>query len=450
MRKERQQLINFFNRPYSVLLVSSYPEVGIKHSGKVCAVGSFVKNTLQASNSYLQKSSHQRKFVVLTVIIDKEEVYEEEGVLVWRIFKRGSPLSYLKLLKTIAKFSQIKDILIEFEFASLGDIKTTALFPVILLWLKILGKKNVLVLHQVIVDLKYLVGHLGWSRKDLRIKIFNLALKAFFWILVFLSQKVVVLEEIFKQRLIKMTGLKNKIVFIPHGVDKNQKIVSGVMAKKMLGLSEKELILLYFGYLNWYKGVDFLIKTFVDNNIRLNGQSIKLIIAGGESITQKRKLHYQKFVKKVYSLAKNSSRIKIIGFVEEKDIPYYFAAADLVILPYRVMMSSSGPLSLACTFSKPFIMSAHLSAYFESNDFFAASQEAKLKKEDFLFELEPRALVNKIKSALKAKNLAKLAEFSENLAKKRDFGVLAASYESLLTTGQKVQYGITPQVAISS
>jgi glycosyltransferase involved in cell wall biosynthesis len=426
MANREKSLIEAFNQADSILVISSYPEKGIKYSDKVCAVGGFTKNTIDGLNSYFARNKRQRKMVVLTVIVDKEEIYKEDGVLVCRIFKRNNPFSYLKLWQAIFRFNQVKDVLVEFEFASFGDIKTTALFPFTLFGLRLARKNITLVLHQVVSDLKNLIGHLGWRKTGLKIKLFNFSLKAFFWTLVFPSQKVVVLEETLKKRLARIVGMREKMVVIPHGVDQNLNIISKEKARIKLGLKKDEPILLYFGYLTWYKGVDFLIKTFTKNEIKIKGNQVRLIIAGGESPTQKIKPHYQNFVKKVYALARKSGKITITGFVEEKKLPLYFAAADLIVLPYRIFMSSSGPLSLCLGFSKPFIMSQALSGYFSSQDFAVSFSESGLKKRDILFPLQSQALARKIESAFK--NKLKLANFSINLAKKRDFSVLAQSY----------------------
>lgn len=430
MKGVNNKLVKSFNQPDSFLVISSYPEKGIKYSGKVCAVGGFAKNTIDGLNSYFAKIGRQRKIVVLTLIVDKEEIYKEDGVLVWRIFKRNDPFSYLKLWQVIYQFNQVKDILVEFEFASFGDIKTTALFPLTLFGLRVARKNIALVLHQVISDLKNLTGHLGWEKMGLKIKLFNFGLKAFYWALVFSSQKVIVLEETLKERLVGMVGTRKKVVIIPHGVDRNLNIISKEKARIKLGLRKDEPIILYFGYLTWYKGVDFLVKTFIENEIKVKGKRVRLIIAGGESVTQKIKPYYQKFVKKVYALVKKSKMIRITGFVEEKELPLYFAAADLIVLPYRIFMSSSGPLSLCLGFSKPFIMSQALKSYLFSKDFAICLSENGLKKGDILFSLQNQALAKKIEPAFK--NRSKLANFSADLAKKRDFNVLAASYSELI------------------
>jgi len=432
---QKRKLIKLFNRPNTTLIISSYPERKTKYSHKTDALGGFSKNTVEGIKTYLNKANQNQKFIVLALTIGpKKEIYKENGVLVWRVFTRNQPLSYFNLWRAIHQFDQVKNVLIEFEFGSFGNTATTTLFPFTLLYLRMLRKNITLVLHQVILNLESLCDHIGWKKTRIKIKIYNLGTKIFLYELSFLSQKIVVLEKALKTRLSQMVGMKKKIIVIPHGVDQKIKTISSKEAKKKLGFKKNEPILLYFGYLTWYKGVDLLIETFVKNQIKINSRPIYLIIAGGESLTQKEKPHYQKFVQKVYDLASKSSFVTITGFVKEKDIPLYFAAADLVVFPYRTFMSSSGPLSLCLSFSKPFILSQPLAKYFSSPDFITSLHQGGLKKEDILFPLQESLMIKKIKTAFK--NKEKLANFSAILAQKRNFETLAPKYIKTIKRSQ--------------
>lgn len=431
------RLVAGYNNQNSILVVSSYPEEGIKYSGKVCAVGGYAKNTLLSLNEYFKENNEDRKIVVLTIKTGKEEIYIENGILVWRIFERNKPLSYFSLLKAVLKFNFIKDVLVEFEFASFGDSKTTSLFPFILLFLRGIGKDTVLVLHQVPSDLSLLTGHLGWEKTSIKVSIYNKIVQIFLFMLILSVNKVVVLEEMFKKRLVAMIGFKEKIHVIPHGIDRGINLPSRKLARSKLNIKTKEFVLLYFGYLTWYKGVDFLIQALASQKGTIGGKKIRLIVAGGESMTQKTKIHYRKFVDYIYALTNHSPQITITGFVPEQDIPQYFSAADLVVLPYRVFMSSSGPLSFAAAFNKPFIISSALEGYFESPDFSNCLKESGLRKEDIMFALKEKRFTEKLKFVMEPGRLSSLSTFSQLLAKRRDFRFLAPVYAKLFNNNRQ-------------
>ncbi len=422
-----KNLFKKYNTLDTLIVISSYPKKQEIYSKGVCAVASFTKNTIRP----LIKKGQYKKIVVLTMIVDKEEVYEEDGILVVRCFKRNNPLSYFSLLKKLLHFSLAKRVLIEFEFASFGDTKATlAILP--LIWsLFFLGKNVTLVIHQVVIDLQKLSGHIGINSKELISLLFNPGLKLYYKLLSFPVSSIIVLEDSLKESLSTIVN-KDKITVIPHGVPIVNKIFSKNKAKQKLG-AKNEVVILYFGYLTWYKGVDFLIKSLL-NQKTFKGKKIRLIIAGGPSFTQEEKSHYKKFLAKIYNLInKAPDRITITGFVKEEDIPVYFAAADLVVFPYRTFISSSGPLSFALAYNKPFLISSRLETILDSIDAKKSLQRAGITKNDVVFNFNSKDLLTKISNSLSKEQLKKLERFSLYLSKERSFGNLSASYQEVLS-----------------
>lgn len=232
-----------------------------------------------------------------------------------------------------------------------------------------------------------------------------------------MSEKTIVLEEEFKNRLLKISSQIDKIIVIPHGVDTNLKIIDQKLAKKKLKIENKPTVL-FFGYLTWYKGADLMIEIAKAN------KKLNFFIAGGPSFTQKNKLHYQKYLKKFAILPKN---LKITGFVKERQIPLYFSASDLVILPYRSMISSSGPLSLAFSFEKPVIISNKLKPYLKSKDFNNNFQKTQLEEKNLFRNFEK----NK-KISLNNKLIAQLIQFSKLMKVSRDYKKISKKYLNTL------------------
>ncbi|KKQ33281.1 MAG: hypothetical protein US48_C0017G0013 [Candidatus Levybacteria bacterium GW2011_GWA2_37_36] len=403
-------LIEKYNRQDSLILISSYPEKNTRYSEKVCAVGGFTKN--------ITDNLKDHKIIFTTKLgYKKDQIYEEKNSLIYRLFKRNDLNSFIKLFLAIKKFTNVKKVLIQFEFSSFGDIYTTVLFPILLLSLKLLGKKVYFVFHQVIFDLNNLTEYLGWEKNDWRLPYFNFFLKLFYQTNVVLSEKTIVLEEEFKQRLLKISAQPNKIIVIPHGVDTKLKIINQKLAKNKLKIENKPTVL-YFGYLTWYKGADLMIEIAKAN------KNINFIIAGGPSFTQRNKSHYQKYLKKFSNLPKN---LKITGFVKERQIPLYFSVSDLIILPYRSMISSSGPLSLAFSFEKPMILSNKLKSYLKSKDFNKNLKNIGLNEKYMFkdFEKNKRINLNKV-------IISKLIQFSRSMKAIRDYKKISNQYLNTL------------------
>lgn len=424
-------LFKKYNKPDTLVVISSYPKKLETYSQGVCAVASFTKNTIAS----LQQTSDFSKIVVLTMILDKEEVYEENGILIVRCFKRNTPLSYFNLLKALRSFSHAKNVLVEFEFASFGDTKSTmAILP--LIWALYLSRKQVtLVVHQVVIDLQKISGHIGINSKKIISLLFNPALRLYYRLISYPVKSIVVLEDNLKKSLSTVVN-PDKITVIPHGVPTiSINKLTKKSARQQLNI-KNEIVILYFGYLTWYKGVDFLIKTFL-NKKNFNGKKIKLIVAGGPSFTQFEKPHYQKFISKIQTLLKNDpNHIQLTGFVDEKDIPLYFKASDLVIFPYRAFISSSGPLSFTLAYNKPFLLSENLGKLLESSDVKKSMAKAGISKNDLIFKYNHDSLLSKTALSVKNRQNKKLEKFSQLLAKERSFKKLSESYSKVILNPQ--------------
>lgn len=421
-----KNLLQKYNTADSLFVISSYPKKHETYSQGVCAEASFTKKTLLA----LQKQYPEKKIIVLTMKTPQEQIYEENNMLIIRCFERNNPLSYLKLFDYIKNFRQVTTVLIEFEFASFGNTITTGLLSPFVWSLRLMEKQVTIVIHQVVNDLKKLDGHIGISGKSIHLSLLNLSLKLFYQSLCLASSHIAVREEIFVPRLQKLIG-KKPITVIPLGVDsqivkKMDKSLRRAQARKLLGIDTKRHIVMYFGYITWYKGVDILMKALKDK------KHVHLVIAGGPSFTQQNKLHYQKFLKKVTVLGKNAKNITITGFIPEEKIPLYFQAADLVVFPYRTCMSASGPLTLALAFGKPFLLSKKLESILHEKNLKTYFESLGIEKQQVVFDLRQKDIVRKIHTALDKKTYKKLEQISHFLSTQRTFEKIAEEYGAVL------------------
>lgn len=114
--------------------------------------------------------------------------------------------------------------------------------------------------------------------------------------------------------------------------------------RKSFGFKKEDFVLLFFGYIRKYKGLDILINSFP--RIQSKVPNAKLLIVG-ESYED---------IKFYQDLIKNTGQAdKIVlenKFVPNEDVAKYYQASDLVVLPYR-SATQSGILNVAYGFSKP-------------------------------------------------------------------------------------------------
>jgi glycosyltransferase involved in cell wall biosynthesis len=124
-------------------------------------------------------------------------------------------------------------------------------------------------------------------------------------------------------------------------------IVSKQEARNFLQLKMENKIILFFGFIRNYKGLDLLLKAMSYQTIK--DANIKLLIAG-EFYEEEKK--YRKIIEE---LEISNSVILKTKFIEDVDVKYYLCSADCVIQPYR-NATQSGVTPLAYHFEKPMIV----------------------------------------------------------------------------------------------
>ena len=151
-----------------------------------------------------------------------------------------------------------------------------------------------------------------------------------------------------EDKLRSLINSKTKIVksFLPLKENINLKISKKDACKKLGIYNPPKLLLLFFGFIRDYKGLDILI----DSLDSIKELDIKLLI-GGES--------YIKTDKIKDSIKKNSLSEMIIWhkkYISNEDINLYFSACDIVVLPYK-KISQSGIVPMAYHFDKLIVCS---------------------------------------------------------------------------------------------
>jgi glycosyltransferase involved in cell wall biosynthesis len=138
------------------------------------------------------------------------------------------------------------------------------------------------------------------------------------------------------------------IVKIVHPLyDNFGKPVSKTEARTKLGLNVSDKIILFFGFIRKYKGLDILLEAMNDD--RIQKSNIKLLIAG--EFYGDRKL-YDDLIQQLHL---SSQLILRTDFIADSEVRYYLSAADFVIQPYR-NATQSGVTPLAYHFEKPMLV----------------------------------------------------------------------------------------------
>jgi glycosyltransferase involved in cell wall biosynthesis len=118
--------------------------------------------------------------------------------------------------------------------------------------------------------------------------------------------------------------------------------ITPVQARHQLHVNKGDFLILFFGLIRSYKGVDDLVDIFT----QINALNVRLIIAG--------KCLDETLNHKILEAQNNSNIDYYEGFIENSDVATYFKACDIVCLPFKAV-TTSGSALLALSFGKPLI-----------------------------------------------------------------------------------------------
>ncbi|MCH7771402.1 MAG: glycosyltransferase, partial [Bacteroidetes bacterium] len=117
--------------------------------------------------------------------------------------------------------------------------------------------------------------------------------------------------------------------------------------KSELGIAEDDNVLLFFGYIRKYKGLDILLKAF-PKILEKYPNSFLLVV--GEFYDNPK--NYLKIIDDLNI----GGKVKVINeFVPNEEVSKYYQISDVVVLPY-LSATQSGILNVAYGFNKPVIV----------------------------------------------------------------------------------------------
>jgi glycosyltransferase involved in cell wall biosynthesis len=204
---------------------------------------------------------------------------------------------------------------------------------------KLLGKRLAFTAHNVNAGKRD--GTDSWLNR--------FTLKIQYW----LVDHIFVHTEKMKTELIANFQVRSeKVSVIPFGINSTvpNTQLTGARARERLGLQRSDKVLLFFGNILPYKGLEFLIKAFE----RVAGEcpDYRLIIAGKPKPEQP----YFHSIKQMISTSRAKGISARFEYVPDEETEIYFKAADVLVLPY-VEIFQSGVLFLAYNFGLPVIAS---------------------------------------------------------------------------------------------
>jgi D-inositol-3-phosphate glycosyltransferase len=208
------------------------------------------------------------------------------------------------------------------------------------LFYKMCGKKLIFTAHNV-----------DQRERDEGNSLYNrITLKAMYHI----YDHVIVHTPRMRDQLIQWFDVKpEKVSVVAYGIN-NMVPKTGMeqrIARELLGLAPESKVLLFFGFIAPYKGLDILLSAMPFVRERIRG--VKLVVAG--NIKNRGANPYWRHLEEIIRENDLDEHLKLdVRFIEDEDIERYFAAADVLILPYRYIFQS-GILFLSLNYGLPVI-----------------------------------------------------------------------------------------------
>ncbi len=235
-------------------------------------------------------------------------------------------------------FSQRPDLVhIQFEFMMFG---TPLALPGFFFWValaRLRGVSIVTTIHGPFVSEESELKELSFMAPRWLFGLARVPLTIAYSIIGRVSDRIVVLARPFVDNLPEYC--QGKVSIIPHGVeDTYSEEVAGGQVQEIPGR------ILYFGVLSPRKGIDDLVEAFAIVKSLIPKSS--LVVAGGLPA------YYSRVISRALSLNPAGSDINFRGTVSSSELDMEFRKAAVFVLPYKIGISASGPLSLAMGYGK--------------------------------------------------------------------------------------------------
>lgn len=145
---------------------------------------------------------------------------------------------------------------------------------------------------------------------------------------------------------------ERKITVIPFGINNTvpNTDLTPVAAKRRLGLTTNHKVILFFGLITPYKGLEYLVEALTLEVRYCEG--IRLIIAG--KVNRGCEDYWSEIQRRIVSGGIKEQITERIQHIPDEEVELYFKAADVLVVPYTHIYQS-GVLLLAYSFGLPVI-----------------------------------------------------------------------------------------------
>jgi len=204
---------------------------------------------------------------------------------------------------------------------------------------RFLGKKIVLTVHNV-----------NAAERDSRDTFLNrLTLRVQYN----LADHLFVHSDKMKSELIRQFGVRDvRATVIPFGINNAVSItdLTGSAARERLGFRNSEKLILFFGNIAPYKGLEYLVAAC--QKFLTDHSDYRLIIAGRPKGSPQ---YWKEIAQQIHEYVQKGKIFVRSDYIPDSETEVFFKAADVLVLPYRYIYQS-GVLFLGYSFGLPVLV----------------------------------------------------------------------------------------------
>ena len=287
----------------------------------------------------------------LTSALKKENILVRNAVN-GRDWKRNS-LKYIFSIIRTAIASKTCIVHVQLSYFTFGNEYYTGLFPLLSLFLKLIGKSVVVTIHDIVPKSNITNDFLKTYTSPHFLEFKRWALFYYTIIVCSMVDKLILHSEIAQDILTQDYAVpKKKIDIIFHGIDNLSFPVDKENGNPKSLVNEGCKLVSYFGLVRHGKGLEDLVRAWK----KTENMNAQLFIIGGKHPTLKDNC-YENLAVLTKALGLEKS-IHFCGYIPPESLSRYFAESDVFVFPYNEwgdVIASSGALSIVAPYLKPII-----------------------------------------------------------------------------------------------
>lgn len=166
------------------------------------------------------------------------------------------------------------------------------------------------------------------------------------------ADRLIVHNQFSRDELIANLDVEaSDVAVIPHGNYRHMypHLIERGVARLQLGWDDNEKVLLFFGQIKGVKRLDLLLTAFAE--VLKTQPSTRLVIAG--KVVD---VPFSEYQTRIDALGIAANCTCLIRYIKNEEVPLFYAAADLVVLPYE-RIYQSGVLLMAMSFARAVVVS---------------------------------------------------------------------------------------------